>query len=354
MNKVLLPTIKTGELPLDQLWSGNQKDGRGNIAPNTVVMPMYAMEAKKKAEKEGHPEYAIDYFMDALETAISNSKDELIDRFNWIAAQPSSVSKYMYEWNHTMLGWDESEGIRSCLKHGTLAIGQIGLSEVLYILIGKNQTTEEGMALAERIEQLFNTKCAEYKEHYKLNFGVYFTPAEGLSYTSYKAFKKKYKDVENVTYWVDEDGKRHDKEYITNSIHVPVYQDIMIIDKFKTEAKLAKYSNAGCITYGEIDGEVRWNIDALEQIILAGKRMDLPYIALNFQINECTKCGSTDIDTETKTCRRCKATEEFINWLRRVTGYLTGNFLRAFNLGKQCETKQRVKHATEFKNIKFN
>lgn len=354
LNKVLLPTIETGELPLDQLWSGNQKDGRGNIAPNTVVMPMYAMEAKKKAEKEGHPEYTVDYFMNALEIAISNSKDELIDRFNWIAAQPPSVSKYMYEWNHTMLGWDESEGIYSCLKHGTLAIGQIGLSETLYILIGKNHTTEEGMALAERIEQLFNTKCAEYKDHYKLNFGVYFTPAEGLSYTSYKAFKKKYKDVENVTYWVDEDGNRHNKEYITNSIHVPVYQDIMIIDKFKTEAKLAKYSNAGCITYGEIDGEVRWNIDALEQIILAGKRMDLPYIALNFQINECTKCGNTDIDTETKTCRRCKATEEFINWLRRVTGYLTGNFLRAFNLGKQCETKQRVKHATDFKNIKFD
>lgn len=344
LNKVLLPTIKTGELPLDQLWSGNQKDGRGNIIPNTVVMPMYAMEAKKRAEKEGHPEYAVDYFMSALDTAISNSKDELIARFNWIAAQPSSVSKYMYEWNHTMLGWDEKEGIRSCLKHGTLAIGQIGLSEVLYILIGKNQTTKEGMAIAERIEQLFNTKCAEYKEHYKLNFGVYFTPAEGLSYTSFKAFKKKYKDVENVTYWTDEDGNRHDKEYITNSIHVPVYQNINILDKFRTEACLAKYSNAGCITYGEIDGEVRWNIDALEQIILAGKRMDLPYIALNFQINECTQCGSTDIDTETKTCRRCKATEESINWLRRVTGYLTGNFLKAFNLGKQCETKQRVKH----------
>lgn len=176
LNKVLKPTTETGELPLDQLWSGNQKDGRGNIAPNTVVMPFYAMEAKKKAEKEGHPEYAADYFMDLLEKAIGDSKDELIDRFNWIAAQPAGRSKYMHIWNHTMLGWDDKEQLRSVMKHGTLAIGQLGLNETLYILIGKNHTTKEGMDLAIRIETLFNKKCAEYKEHYKLNFGVYYTP----------------------------------------------------------------------------------------------------------------------------------------------------------------------------------
>ena len=78
LNKVLLPTLETGELPLDQLWSGNQKDGRGNIAPNTIVMPFYAMEAKKKAERAGHPEYIMDYFLDILDTAISNCRDELI------------------------------------------------------------------------------------------------------------------------------------------------------------------------------------------------------------------------------------------------------------------------------------
>lgn len=176
LNKVLLPTLETGELPLDQLWSGNQKDGRGNIAPNTIVMPFYAMEAKKKAERAGHPEYIMDYFLDILDVAISNCRDELIDRFNWIAAQPKSVSKYMHCENHTMLGWDEEEGLHSVMKHGTLAIGQLGLAETLQILIGTDQTTDEGMKAAIRIEELFNKRCAEFKEQYKLNFGVYYTP----------------------------------------------------------------------------------------------------------------------------------------------------------------------------------
>ena len=167
LNKVLLPTLETGELPLDQLWSGNQKDGRGNIAPNTIVMPFYAMEAKKKAERAGHPEYIMDYFLDILDTAISNCRDELIDRFNWIAAQPKSVSKYMHCENHTMLGWDEEEGLRSVMKHGTLAIGQLGLAETLQILIGTDQTTDEGMEAAVRIEELFNKRCAEFKEQYR-------------------------------------------------------------------------------------------------------------------------------------------------------------------------------------------
>lgn len=156
---------------------------------------------------------------------------------------------------------------------------------------------------------------------------------------------------------MDKDEKGNDvrveKSYFTNSIHVPVYQKTMIIDKFETEAKLAGFSNAGCITYGEVTDDVKYNTMALEQIILAGKRMDLPYIALNFQINECTKCGSTDIDVEAKCCRKCGMGEEFINWLRRVTGYLTGNFLLAFNLGKQDETKHRVPHTEgkKFENI---
>lgn len=351
----MLPALETGELPLDQLWSGNQKDGRGNIAPNTIVMPFYAMEAKKKAERAGHPEYIMDYFLDILDTAISNCRDELIDRFNWIAAQPKSVSKYMHCENHTMLGWDEEEGLRSVMKHGTLAIGQLGLAETLQILIGTDHTTDEGMKAAIRIEELFNKRCAEFKEQYKLNFGVYYTPAENLCYTSFKAFKKKYKDVENVTYYFDENGERQEKLFFTNSIHVPVYKKISIYKKFEIEAKLAKYSNAGCITYGQISDDVKNNLTALEQIILYGKYLDLPYIALNFNINECTKCGNTDnLDEEVGTCPICGATKDFINWLRRITGYLNGNYLKSFNLGKQDETKKREDHdVSGFENIKF-
>lgn len=144
--------------------------------------------------------------------------------------------------------------------------------------------------------------------------------------------------------------------FFTNSIHVPVYKKISIFKKFETEAKLAKFSNAGCITYGEISDSVKHNLDSLYYIVRYGKDLDLPYIALNFVINECTQCGNTDnLDEEIGTCPVCGATKEFINWLRRITGYLNGNYLRSFNLGKQCETQLREDHEveSELKNIKF-
>ena len=122
------------------------------------------MEAQKKAKD--NPDYVVDYFMDILEKAISDCKDELLERFNWICAQSSASAKFMYE-NGTMYGYKESEGIRSALKHGTLAIGQLGLAETLQILIGCDQTEERGMALAKQIEQLFKDKCAEYKEEWR-------------------------------------------------------------------------------------------------------------------------------------------------------------------------------------------
>ena len=151
------------------------KDGRGNICPATIILPTLAMEAKKKAEKEQRPEYIVDYFMDILEKAIGDCKDELLERFNWICAQPAASAKFMYE-NNIFFGYKPEEGVRSALRHGSLAVGQLGLAECLQILVGCNHTTEKGMKVAKQIEQLFKDKCAEYKEHYKLNFGVYYTP----------------------------------------------------------------------------------------------------------------------------------------------------------------------------------
>ena len=134
------------------------KDGRGNICPVTIILPTLAMEA------DGD----IDRFMEILEEAINDSKDQLIERFEWICSQSPESAKFMYE-NNTMLGYKPEEGIRSALKHGTLAIGQLGLAETLQILIGKNQTTTEGLELARKIEALFQMKCKEFKVKYKLN-----------------------------------------------------------------------------------------------------------------------------------------------------------------------------------------
>lgn len=153
------------------------KDGRGNICPVTIIMPTIAMEAieeysKNPTSSKKHP--AVDIFMELLDEKIHEAKDMLIERYNYICSQRPDSAKFMYE-NGLMLGYD-GKNIESAMKHGTLALGQIGLAETLQILIGKNQTTEEGMELAKKIEQLFKDKCTAFKQQYKLNIGVYYTP----------------------------------------------------------------------------------------------------------------------------------------------------------------------------------
>ena len=159
---------------------GQQKDGRGNICPVTIIMPTIAMEAKQAFALH---EYSanettfdtVEIFMKLLDQKIHEAKDMLIERFEYICRQSPESAKFMYE-NGLMAGYKPQEGIRSALKHGTIVIGQLGLAETLELLIGCNHTSPEGMELAKRIEQLFKTRCAEFKEKYKLNFGVYYTP----------------------------------------------------------------------------------------------------------------------------------------------------------------------------------
>ena len=185
---------------------GQLKDGRGNICPVTIIMPTLAMQIRTQ-----HPDLSedqiIEEFMNLLDRKIHEAKDMLIERFDWICAQNPASAKFMYE-NGLMEGYIPEEGIRSALKHGTLAIGQLGLAETLQILIKCDHTTEKGMELAKKIEELFKTRCATFKEKYSLNFGVYYTPAENLCYTSMKKFKDKYGIILNVS----------DKNFFTNSI----------------------------------------------------------------------------------------------------------------------------------------
>lgn len=348
--ELLTVTVKENKLPLNYLYSAIQKDGRGNIVPCTIVLPFVAMRAKRKAEKAGRPEYMVEYFMDMLEERISDAKDEMIERFKWICAQPASAAKFMYN-NNTMKGYKPEEGTISALKHGTFAIGKLGLAEALYILIGEDQTTKKGLELAEKIEQLYMDKCNEYKENYKLNFGVYETPAENLAFTSMKAFIKKYGLIENVSALRNEEtGELEKKIFFTNSVHVPVWKEVSVFDKIDFESKLVPYSSAGSITYIEIGDDVRNNLEALDQFVQYAMSHDVSYFAMNFEINECVDCGSTDIDSENRICRKCGST--FINWLRRITGYLNGNYEVSFNDGKKQEVGFRKKH-TSLKNIKI-
>ena len=306
---------------------GQLKDGRGNICPTTIIMPTIAMQAKKKAEKSGGD--VVEEFMKLLDKKIHEAKDSLLERFDWISSQPAASAKFMYE-NGTMYGYKPEEGIKSALKHGTLAIGQLGLAETLHILIGCNHATKKGMELAKRIEQLFKDRCAEFKQEYKLNFGVYFTPAENLCYTAMKKFKAKYGEIPNVS----------DHDYFTNSMHIPVWEKMTPFEKIDLESQLTGYSSAGCITYVELDGTAKNNTQAIEELVNYAMDKDIPYFAVNVPNDICNDCGYTDEIGEK--CPQCGSTN--IQRLRRVTGYLTGNYKTAFNYGKQKETEDRVKH----------
>ena len=190
----------------------------------------------------------------------------------------------MYE-NGVMAGYIPEEGIRSALKHGTLAIGQIGLAETLQILIGCDHTTKKGMELAKRIEKLFKDRCAEFKKEYSLNFGVYMTPAENLCYTAMQKFKAKYGEIPNVS----------DKEFFTNSIHVPVWKEMSPFEKINIESQLTGYSSAGCITYVEFDGSALQNLDALQATVDYAMDHDIPYFAINVPNDTCLDCGYSGV-----------------------------------------------------------
>ena len=319
---------------------GFEKDGRGNIAPVTIIMPTLAMMAKEKIDKEYeadikfnplavNPQYYIDEFMFLLESKIFEAKDMLLERYKWICSQSPDSAKFMYE-NGVMAGYVPEEGIQSALKHGTLVIGSLGLAETLQILIGCDHTIPEGMELAKCIYKRFNELCAMFKKELHLNFGVYLTPAENLCHTAMKKFREKYGVIENVS----------DKEYFTNSTHVPVWKEMSPFEKIDIESQLSGYSNAGCITYIELESGVKNNIDALEVLVNYAMDKDLPYFAINVPNDTCLSCGYCD-EFNNK-CPECGSEE--IQQLRRVTGYLTGSYKTAFNKGKIQETEMRVKH----------
>lgn len=303
---------------------GQQKDGRGNIAPVTIILPKVAMEAARN--EDGTPN--IDSFMSLLDKKIFEARDMLLERFEHICSQPIASARFMWE-NNMMAGYVPEEGVRSALKHGTLVIGQIGLAECLQALIGCDHTEERGMDLAKRIEQLFKDRCAQFKQEQQLNFGVYYTPAENLCYTAMKKFRAQYGIIQNVS----------DHEYFTNSMHVPVWHEMSPFQKIDIEAELTGYSNAGCITYVELPSTAMNNIDAIETIVNYAMDKDIPYFALNFPLDSCAVCHAQgDFNG---VCPECGSTD--INELRRVTGYLSTT-KKHFNRGKQVECDERVKH----------
>lgn len=304
--------------------------GRGNLAPNTMILPKLGIEYGICLGERTQPD--LEGFWSAFEDLLMLCEQGLLERFDIMVNQPPEAAPFMYQ-NGTMKDAQKCKMSNyEALKHGTLAMGYIGIAEMCQALFGKNHAEDKEVhAFALKVVQRINEFAKEASERHDLNFSCYATPAEGLCHTAIKALRKQYGIIPNIT----------DKEYLTNSHHVPVWQKIGIFEKLEIEAPFCKYPTGGCITYVELDATFVQNTKAIEQIIdYAFKELDIPYLAFNFPIDSCLDCGFQGEFNDC--CPECGSPN--IQQLRRVTGYLTSDY-RHFNAGKRAETEARVKHS---------
>ena len=304
--------------------------GRGNLVPNTMILPKLGIEYGICLGERTEPD--LDGFWSAFEDLLMLCEQGLLERFDIMVNQPPAAAPFMYQ-NGTMKDADKCVMSNyEALKHGTLAMGYIGIAEMCQALFGKNHAEDpEVHKFALKVVQRINEYAKEASERNDLNFSCYATPAEGLCHTALKGLRKQYGIIPNVT----------DREFLTNSHHVPVWQEVGIFEKLAIEAPFCKYPTGGCITYVELDSTFIKNTKAIEQIIdYAFKELDIPYLAFNFPIDSCLDCGYQGEFNDS--CPECGSTN--IQQLRRVTGYLTTDY-RNFNKGKQEETKARIKHS---------
>lgn len=234
--------------------------------------------------------------------------------------------------------WQDSDKLKPndlvepVLKHGTLGIGFIGLAECLVALIGKHHgESEEAQELGLYIVRSLLQKAQDYSNHYDLNFSVLATPAEGLSGKFTKKDKIKYGIVPGVT----------DREYYTNSNHVPVYYHCSASHKAQVEAPYHEMTRGGHIFYVELDGDATHNIEAVEQIVDLIDKYNIGYGSINHHRNRCLDCGYEDAQKGLKECPRCGSRN--LDEIERITGYLVGTTDR-WNSGKLAELKDRVTH----------
>lgn len=309
---------------------GYIRQGRGNNVPNTIILPKLGIEFGTCLGKRTEPD--LKGFWDAFEETLKLCEKGLLERFEIMIEQSPKAAPIMYQNNTIQDAKECKESVYNALKHNTLAIGYIGVAEMCVALFGKNHAEDKKVhEFALSVVKRINEFAAEASERNDLNFSCYATPAEGLCRTALKALREQYGVIKNVT----------SHEFLTNSHHVPVYQEISIYDKLRVEAPFCKYPTGGCITYVELDSTFVKNLKAVEDIIdYAFKVLDIPYLAFNFPIDSCLDCGYQGEFNDC--CPMCHS--KYIQQLRRVTGYLTTDW-HNFNDGKQAEVQERVKHS---------
>ncbi len=305
--------------------------GRGNLSFTSVNLPRIAIEHKD-----------LNDFYHRLDELMELVKDQLLERFE------IQCGKKVYNFPFLMgqgvwidsdkLAYDEE--IREVLKHGTLTIGFIGLAETLVALTGKHHgESDESQKLGLEIIGHMRKKCDDFTEKYHLNFSLIATPAEGLSGRFVRIDSQKYGKLEGIT----------DREFYTNSFHIPVYYKISIFDKIKKEAPYNALTNGGHITYVEVDGDIAKNPEAFEKIIHCMYENGIGYGSVNHPVDRDPICGYNGIIDNI--CPKCGRVENEVKFerIRRITGYLVGTLDR-FNTAKAAEERARVKHGIDNEN----
>lgn len=310
---------------------GYKRVGRGNNTPITIILPKLGIEYGICLGERTEPD--LEGFWSAFEETLKLVEFAHLERFKIMMEQSPKAAPFMYE-NGTIADADKCvTDVYEALKHNTFAFGFIGVAEMCVALFGENHVhSQTAYDFAYKIVERINTFAAEFSERNNLNGSCYASPGEGLCHTAMKNLQSQYGKIKGVT----------DREYLTNSFHVPVWEKVSIYEKLQKEAPFTKLCTGGTITYIECDSTLMNNPKAVEDIIdYAMQELDIPYLAFNFPIDTCNDCGHTsEFDAE---CPECGS--ENITQLRRVTGYLSSDY-RRFNDGKQAEVKDRVKHST--------
>ncbi len=301
-------------------------NGRGNLSFTSINLPRIAIKAKGD----------VNYFFEELERKLEMVAGQLDERF--AIQSRKKVKNYPFlmgqgVWiDSEKLNWDDEVG--EVLKHGTLTVGFIGLAEALKALTGKHHGESEtaqnlGLEIIGHMRRWMDNKSRETG----LNYTVIATPAEGLSGRFVKLDRERFGVIEGVT----------DREYYTNGFHIPVYYPISAFDKIKLEAPYHNLTNAGHITYVELDGNPSQNLDAFEKVVKAMHYAGIGYGSINHPIDRDPVCGYSGIIGDT--CPKCGREEDGIPFerIRRITGYLVGTLDR-FNNAKLAEVRDRVKH----------
>lgn len=313
----------------------NHLSGKGNLSFNTInLVKLGIKHGTVLGERDKPDEVALkEDLMHNMEIAL----DGLVHRFHLQGKQSAKASDFMMR-EGVWEGGKElqpDDAVGEHLKHGSLSIGFIGLAECMKAMYGKHHAESvEVWRSAIELIQCMRDFCDVASDKLGLNITLFATPAEGLSGKFTKIDKEQYGEIAGIT----------DREYYTNSFHVPVYCSVPAHMKIEIEAPFHPICNAGAISYVELDGNARNNPDAFLSIVQYALKSNISYFSVNHTVDRCPKCGYEGIIGDD--CPICGATEEEVNFyrLRRVTGYLTGDFQTRFNSAKVAEVKDRVKH----------